>query len=136
MLHHVVSIPAAFELKNRQTHDLKTGPFCFSKDQPIFPIFLKPLLLIEISRALRQPIVEVAVAAFQVSLAYRDHRDLKDKMAQQVLKVPQVAKDLRVLLVPRAIKEPEASKVLKDPQVVCAGSSVFSITSMMERTLD
>ena len=55
--------------------------------------------------------MEVAVAAFQVSLAYRVHRDLKDKMAQQVLKVPQVAKDLRVLLVPRAIKEPEASKV-------------------------
>ena len=92
--------------------------------------------MIEISRALRQPIVKVAVAAFQVSLAYRVHRDLKDKMAQQVLKVPQVAKDLRVLLVLRAIKEPEASKVLKDPQVVCAGSSVFSITSMMERTLD
>ena len=38
MLHHVVSIPAAFELKNRQTHDLKTGPFCFSKGQPIFHI--------------------------------------------------------------------------------------------------
>ena len=62
--------------------------------------------------------MKVAVAAFQVSLAYRVHRDLKDKMAQQVLKVQQVAKDPRVLLVPRAIKEPEASKVLKDPQLV------------------
>ena len=74
--------------------------------------------MIEISRALRQPIVDVAVVAFQVSLAYRVHRDLKDKMARQVLKVPQVAKDPRVLLVPRAIKGPEASKVLKDPQAV------------------
>lgn len=77
--------------------------------------------------------MEVAIAAFQVFLAYRVLRDLKDKMVQQVPKVP---KDPRVLLVPRASKEPQASKVLKDLQAVCAGNSVFSITLMMERTLD